>query len=98
MEETLVQVKGVLVTDPFAYQSVEEADEVMLAKFEAEGPLEAAVEIGELYLHLGKDARGLKAGDRVEVSGLLVERQMVTRSGKIRRGGAHQILVKEIKW
>ncbi|HEU4962275.1 MAG TPA: hypothetical protein VFV52_00225 [Bacilli bacterium] len=99
MNETLVQAEGELITAPFVYRSVEEPQEVVLAKFRPMMPLQDATgaDVLDVYLNLGADAQGLAQGDRVSVSGLLVERPMVTRSGKIRRGGAHQILVREIK-
>ncbi|MGB8956153.1 MAG: hypothetical protein WCC10_12315 [Tumebacillaceae bacterium] len=98
MSEKVIQAEGVLVTDPFPYQSVEEQTEVLLAKFQPTKPLivdQAAVT--EVYLNLGDDVRGLEDGDHVTVSGPIVERKMVTRSGKIRRGGIYQILVDKIE-
>lgn len=97
-DDKVIQVEGVLVTEPFPYQSVEEHVEVVLAKFQPAKPLiidQAAVT--EVYLNLGGDARGLSDGDHVTVSGAIVERKMVTRSGKIRRGGIYQILVEKIE-
>jgi hypothetical protein len=54
------------------------------------------LEVAELYLNLGCDAQGLKEGERVTVNGVLTERKLVTRSGKIRRGGIYQITVQEV--
>ncbi|TCP53716.1 hypothetical protein EV586_10560 [Tumebacillus sp. BK434] len=98
MNETLVHVDGVLASDPVPYQCVEEDAEVYLAKLELSAPLQTAgAELNELFLNLGQDARGLKSGDRVTVSGVVVERSMITRSGKIRRGGVYQLLVQDVR-
>ncbi len=94
MKETLTQVKGVLLSDPFPYQSVEVGDEVYLAKFQPSAPLQVGtLELHELHLNLGFDARGLRGGDEVSVTGVLEEKQLVTRSGKIRRGVTYQVTV-----
>lgn len=97
MRDKVIQVEGMLVTSPFPYQSVEEHEEVVLAKFQPTKPLIVdQTAVTEVYLNLGSDARGLNDGDHVTVSGPIIERKMVTRSGKIRRGGIYQILVEKM--
>jgi len=97
MNQRLMHVQGVLAGDPFPYTSAEEPQEIYLAKFTPDEPL-TPVEghaVTELYLNLGSQAPDVAAGDRLTVTGSLSERQMVTRSGKIRRGGVYQIFVTE---
>lgn len=98
MNETAIQIEGVLLTDPFPYQSVEEREEVYLAKFEPTKPLQVAdTEVVELYLNFGATLPELQAGECVQVVGVLAERKMVTRSGKVRRGGVYQLILHEWK-
>ncbi|ASS74552.1 hypothetical protein CIG75_05770 [Tumebacillus algifaecis] len=99
MNETLVHVEGILVSDPLSYQSVEEAGEVYLAKIDLRTPLSVGeVELTELFLNLGPNSRGLTNGDRVSVTGVVALRNLITRSGKIRRGGVYQLLVQDVRW
>lgn len=98
MNETLVHVDGVLASDPMPYQSVEEDAEVYLVKFDLISPLQVGdVELTELFLNLGQNDHGLKSGDCVTATGMVAERSMITRSGKIRRGGVYQLLVQDVQ-
>ncbi|MGZ4123686.1 MAG: hypothetical protein ACXVOI_10835 [Tumebacillaceae bacterium] len=98
MNETVIQVEGVLVTDPFPYQSIEEREEIYLAKFQPTTPLQVAeTELVEVYLNFGTAMPELLEGARVEATGVLTERKMVTRSGKVRRGGIFQLLIQDWK-
>lgn len=98
MNETIVHVDGVLASDPVPYQSVEEDAEVYLVKLDLTAPLQTGdAELTELFLNLGPDARGLQSGDHVTATGVVVERSMITRSGKIRRGGVYQLLVQDVR-
>lgn len=96
MSETTIRVSGVLLTDPFPYQSVEEREEVYLAKFAPSAPLPThGAELTELYLNFGTQMPDLQNGAQVQAAGVLTERKMVNRSGKVRRGGMFQLLVQE---
>ncbi|ARU59685.1 hypothetical protein CBW65_00480 [Tumebacillus avium] len=98
MNETLVHVDGVLASDPMPYQSVEEDAEVYLVKLVLHAPLQAGdLELTELFLNLGQSDHGLKSGDPVTATGTVAERSMITRSGKIRRGGVYQLLVQDVQ-
>jgi hypothetical protein len=98
MNETLVQAEGVVMGDPLSCQSVEDADEVFLVKMELSAPLKVGdEELSEIFLNLGQDARGVHSGERLQVTGVVVLRQMITRSGKIRRGGVYQLLVQDVR-
>jgi hypothetical protein len=98
LNKTLVQVEGTLLTDPIAYQSIEEVDEIYLARF---APVSAVLvdgqEAHELYLNFGGTRPALSEGDRITVSGTVEARQMVTRSGKMRRSGSYHLIVQDWK-
>lgn len=99
MNQTKVHVEGVLLSDPFPYNSFEEPQEIYLAKFCPHEPLRVLenAQVQELYLHLGHTCpAGLAEGGSVTVSGMLTERKMVTRSGKVTRGGVFQIIVEDL--
>ena len=98
MNETLVHVTGTLLTALTSYQSVEEADEIFLARFAAErAVLVDGQEVGELYLNFGTTAPELAEGETITVTGTVEERQMVTRSGKMRRSGSFHLIVQDWK-
>ncbi|PWK13913.1 hypothetical protein [Tumebacillus permanentifrigoris] len=100
MNQTKVQVEGVLLSDPFPYNSFEEGQEIYLAKFCPNEPLKVleGSHVQELFLHLGlKLPTGLTEGQRVSVVGALTERRMVTRSGKVSRSGVFQIIVEDLQ-
>ncbi|KEO81071.1 hypothetical protein [Tumebacillus flagellatus] len=99
MNQTKVQVEGLLLTDPFPYNSFEEKREIYLAKFCPKEPLQVleGSHVQDLYLHLGLTVpEGVAEGQTVTAVGVLTERKMVTRSGKVSRGGVFQILVEEL--
>jgi hypothetical protein len=99
MNQTKVHVEGILLTDPFPYNSFEEKREIYLAKFCPHEPLQVLEgnHVQELFLHLGLTVpEGLAEGQSVTAIGVLTERKMVTRSGKVSRGGVFQIIVEEL--
>jgi hypothetical protein len=99
MNQTKVQVEGVLLSDPFPYNSFEDKQEIYLAKFCPNEPLQVleGSHVQELFLHLGLNLpQDLTEGQTVSVVGVLTERKMVTRSGKVSRSGVFQIIVEDL--
>jgi hypothetical protein len=90
-----IRVVGVLVGSPFPYRSVEEPDEIFLAKFQPTTAAQLPEEAKELYLNFGSVQPDVQDGDKVKAAGTLAPRQIVTRSGKMRRAGTFQLIVHE---
>lgn len=98
MEERLLRVDGIALSDPVAYQSVEDVAEAYLVKLELNAPLQVGdEELTEIFLHLGETTRDVSCGDRLAVTGYLVQRRVITRSGKLRQNGVYQLLVQDVE-